>query len=288
MYVIYIDMLFCINWIMDFFIFYTSLLILNRKISWKQLIIITTFSAIMACMVVVSPVLQRIPTWIYAIGTSIIPISYLTKPLVIKDLFRPFIVFHGVAFLLGGAIFNIWTLFYDYYSITCVSILLLITIALLCTSLIYFSFEQIRQRCILPLFEYEMDIFHDKQCIRLKSLLDTGNCLYTPITHKAVIVSTYEALKPILTPQQLAFLSKKKQVLTKELFSDMPFEPCYIIPFHSVGCSEDILFGIEVEKVVIRRATLETCIEKCVIGIASEPLFRTSTYQALLHPDYIT
>ena len=84
MYVLYIDILFIINWSMNVLIFYCLTLVMNKKIKHWRIIIAGMIAALLYCMLVILPILQSIPHWIYALFIPTLPILYLYKPDKIK------------------------------------------------------------------------------------------------------------------------------------------------------------------------------------------------------------
>lgn len=159
-------------------------------------------------------------------------------------------------------------------------------IGLSITLLIYSAFSSIRKRLIQPLFEYDMKMTYKGKEIGLKSLLDTGNSLYTPLGHRPVIVATYEALKGLFNDEQVSVLEHYKDNIL-ELMEEREFTPSYLIPFNSVGCKNGILLGIEVDQISIHKNHFQKSVSKCIVALSFNTLFNDRSYHALLHPDFI-
>ncbi|WP_069997560.1 sigma-E processing peptidase SpoIIGA [Cellulosilyticum sp. I15G10I2] len=286
MYVVYIDILFLINIVMDMMVFYTATMILNKSIGKVRIFIASIIAALIYCMLVCVPILQSIPYVLYALFVPTLSILYLYRPRHLKEFAKIYLVCMGVACTIGGATFTTWFMVKDKTPIHTISIFWLIIIALGITLIIYISFNKIRKRMILPLFEYDIKIKNTDKEVWIKSILDTGNCLYTPIGHKPVIVVTYDALKELFTDKQILVLSKyKNNVLELAYSSD--FMPSYIIPFNSVGCKLGILLGIEVDQVNIYKNHFKKSVDKCIVAISFNNIFNDKSYNALLHPDFI-
>ncbi len=286
MYVVYIDILFLINMVMDMMIFYTATMILNKSIGKMRIFIASIIAALIYCMLIYIPMLQSIPYILYALFVPTLSILYLYRPLHIKEFLKIYLICMGVACTIGGATFTIWFMVRNTTPIHTISIIWLITIALSITLLIYIGFHKIRKRMILPLFEYDIQIKCIDKEVCIKSILDTGNCLYTPIGHRPVIVATYDALKELFTHEQTLTLNKYKNNVL-ELICSGSFTPSYIIPFNSVGCNCGMLLGIEVDQVNIHKNHFEKSVDKCVIAISFNNIFNDRSYNALLHPDFI-
>lgn len=286
MYVIYLDILFLMNLFIDMMIFYISTMILNQSISKFKIFIASLIAASINCALVCIPILQNIPQLVYACLIPTISILYLYRPLTIKIFFKIYLICMGVACIIGGATFTIWFMFRGDDSFYMISSIYVIGIALVITCFVYLSFTSIRRRMILPFFEYEITIKHVNQEVCVKSLLDTGNCLYTPIGHKPVIVVTYDTLKTIFTYQQSLLLEEYQDNIL-EVISYDDFKSSYLIPFESVGCQIGMLLGMEVEEVSICKNHFKKKVKGCIVAISFNHLFKDQSYQALLHPDFI-
>ena len=286
MYVVYIDILFLINVIMDMIIFYIATMLLNRAIRCLRIIKGSILAALIYCLLLYVPALQKPSYILYALFIPALPILYIYKPIHIREFLKIYLVCTGVACLIGGVTFSLWSIGGASAGINTMSIIWLIAIGLSIGGSFYLTFYNIRKRFLLPLFEYDIKIINADKEISVKSILDTGNCLYTPIGHRPVIVVTYDALKGLFTNEQACLLSEYKNNIL-ELIGKGDFKLSYIIPFNSVGCKAGVLLGIEVDQINIRRNNLEKSVDKCIIGITFNNLFHDKSYNALLHPDFI-
>ena len=291
MYVIYIDLLFIINWSMDILIFYCVTLVLNKKIKHWRIIIAGMIAALLYCMLVISPILQSIPHWVYTLFIPMCSILYLYKPCNLKVFLKIYILSMMIAAVFGGLIFNIWYTFGNsIQEINSLGICMLIGIGLVIAYLFYSGFYFLRRRFIFPAFEYQLKIKNYGLTYELNALLDTGNLLYTPISHLPVIVIEYETMKHILTDTQRINFERYRKSSDKEIEEGLirgECKPDMLIPFNSVGCKSGYLLGFQVEEVIIKRLAGEKIISNCVIGISNETLFSDREYHALLHPEFI-
>lgn len=95
-------------------------------------------------------------------------------------------------------------------------------------------------------------------------LLDSGNCLYEPITHSAVVVV------------EQSFLDQNGFVIPKmNLFA---------IPFHAVGCDHGIIKGFFVDELEVEMGEYKRTYVHIMLGIYEGKLSRKKNYQVLLHP----
>lgn len=291
MYVVYIDILFAINWSMDILIFYCITLVLNKKIKYWRIIIAGMIAALIYCMLVISPILQSIPYWLYTLFIPTCSILYLYKPCSLKTFLKIYLLAMMIAAVFGGLIFNIWYTFGTYVEeINTMGIYMLVGIGLVISCFFYSSFYFLRRRFIFPAFEYQLKLKNYGKSSQLSALLDTGNLLYTPISHLPVIVVEYESVKNLLTEGQRMNFESYRNSSEKEIEEGIMSGKCkpdVLIPFNSVGCKSGYLWGFKVEEVTIKRLTGEKAISNCMIGISNESLFSDRQYHALLHPEFI-
>lgn len=287
MYVVYMDVLFCINFIMDTIIFWIVSMLINQPVKVKRMIAGGLFAAVLYCMLIVVPFLQYVPYSIYSFFIPVFPILYIFRPIHIKQLFKYYLLSMLVAALLGGTTFSLWYMLgYDSRAISELNIFMLIGIGVTMGFTFYTSFYYIRRRFILPTFEYQLQFIQKDRKVMLRALLDTGNCLYTPITHRPVIVVEYDMVKGLFTEEEQKFFERFSDHLVElEQLDDNIIK--HLIPFNSIGCESGMILGVEIDEMILEKMSTQRHFNKCIIGIAQMPLFNDHSYKALLHPEYI-
>ncbi len=279
------DILFLINFMMDIIIFIITTMMLNKPFNLKRIMIASIIAALLYCMLLIYPVLQRLPYSVYAMLIPVIPILYLYRPMCLKKFFKYYLISTCVAALIGGISFTLWYQLQYYilgYKPT-LEFILLIGIGV--GIMVYSLFYAIRRRLIMPHFEYDLEIYYDGKVQIISALLDTGNMLYTPIGHQPVLVVTYEAVKDLLAEEESQAIQSCHNDMEKMMELDK--FPKYIIPFHSMGCENGLLWGVMSECIVLHKGGFEKQIPKCVMGIAFGSLCSNRAYKALIHPDFI-
>ena len=130
---------------------------------------------------------------------------------------------------------------------------------------------------------YRVSLYHKGREVTCVALYDTGNSLREPVSGKIVHMAEYEILKEILEGDETI----------KEKFC--------VIPYHSAGTEHGIIYGIRVEKIVIRNMGgssmgKENCIsgdenrneivlEQSVIAIYKGKLSAIGEYTMILNKD---
>ena len=291
MQVIYLDVLFIINLIMDFLIFFTVTLIMNKWLSiWRQLVA-ALMASVLYCLLIIVPCMQSIPYTFYSLWIPVIPILFLYRPYSYKEFGKYFLICTGVAAIYGGVVFNLWYIFGgNYYKIQSMNLMVLIGISVCVALLFYMNFYWIRRCFIFKRFSYKLILKRKRHEKVVSALLDTGNLLYTPISHHPVIVVTYEAVKALLTAIERENIAQFFKCKDKEVENYLMLDkagPDVLIPFNSIGCKQGFLWGINIDEVKVMTQVGEKVIHHCVVGISKEPLYSDKQYEALLHPEYI-
>lgn len=289
MQVLYIDVLFILNMVMDLFIFISAALFLNHPIRKGRLILGSILAASLYCIGMIVPTLRELPFYLYYFCIPVMPIWIIFRPRAVKMFFKFFLVSHFAAFFIGGAVFNSYYMLIASGRAQSLSIVLPLAIGGLLCVVIYFSSSFIRQRFIMPHFEYDMFLYKGGEKINLKGFLDSGNCLYTLSTHKPVSVVPYETIAPILSENERAMIKKYLERGIMDLLNEVHKEiaKIYLIPYESIGCKEGVLLGIVVDQMVLSKGTYHKGFDECVIGIAAKEVFKGQGYNALIHPDYL-
>lgn len=289
MQVIYIDILFVMNLMMDLMIFWISSQIIGKYYQKRKIIIGSIIAAILYCLTICIPVLQRLPYYIYYLFIPVIPILYIFRPIGLKEFVKMFIVCTLSAFGIGGATFSLYYLISYTGDIQSVPFWMPIIIGLLICIIITISFKWLRERLLLPHFEYQVTLCHKDKEKKISSIVDTGNCLYTILEHRPVTVVNYEEIKELLSEKEKELIKRCKEQGMVQTISELSLlnHPLYIIPFKSLGCKEGMIIGIEIERMVISRGAYRQELKKCIIGVSLETLFKDWKYEALLHPDLI-
>ncbi len=291
MYVLYIDILFMINWIMNTLIFYCISLILNKRTKHSNTMIAGAIAALVYCMLIISPLLQKIPHTIYALVVPIPSLLFLYKPTHYKIFIKQYFVSMFIAAIFGGMVFNCWYMINGAQSrVSTISILVLVGIGVGICSGFYGAFYWLRRQFIFPSFEYKLKIQNKGKDVIVQSLLDTGNLLYTPIKHEPVLVVEYDVMKPLLSVQQKreyeAFCCASELEIEERVLSGI-YGVNQLIPFNSVGCKSGFLWSIQVDDILIQKYTKQVLVHPCIIGLSSEKLFSDGQFKALLHPELI-
>ena len=127
--------------------------------------------------------------------------------------------------------------------------------------------------------------------ICLDALIDTGNSLTDPFTNYPVIIVEYSAIEELI-PQKL------KEMMQNDLNEDI-IKICEtfaqtewanrlrLIPFNSIGRKDGFLIGFRPDKVSISKNKKEVDTSKVIIAIYTDKLSQNNNYNALVGPQLI-
>jgi stage II sporulation protein GA (sporulation sigma-E factor processing peptidase) len=127
-------------------------------------------------------------------------------------------------------------------------------------------------------------IFIQQQELPIKGLIDSGNQLYDPLSQTPVMIVYSEAIKEIV-PAELIEATKNVEAMT--FYEHVPEEwqsKLRIIPFRTVGHSNQFMLAIKPDCVVIQHRDELLHVQKVLIGISDTALSPENAYQCIVHP----
>ncbi|MCD8326253.1 MAG: sigma-E processing peptidase SpoIIGA [Lachnospiraceae bacterium] len=110
---------------------------------------------------------------------------------------------------------------------------------------------------------YPVTILSAGQKRQVLALYDTGNGLTEPVSRRPVCLVEEELLAGLTLENPLFFMA---------------------IPFHTVGCDEGLLYGIEIPELLIDAEDGVHSVKEVVCAGVSKPLSPKGKYQMILHP----
>ena len=289
MQIVYIDILFIINFCMDFLSLYISGALLHLRQRQKPLLFSAFLGGIYAVFSVVFEGRKGLGFLIgIAVSLLLCFIAYGNEVNKFRFL-RLWIVFYFVSFLLGGVIssfYNMLTSLFSSYNFSGDTIpksknaFLFLALAAFC-SLLILLFRRIFSREIEERFcKLEIEIKGRKK--KINALIDSGNLLEDPISAKKVIIVTLKSIKPIISDALFKELSKGIDGI-----KNLPFEDSArirIIPVSGIA-SNKIILGYRADKIeveLIKNGKPVIFSVDAIVGIISEESRSFSGYDAIM------
>lgn len=252
--IIYVDLVFFINFMYDFLLLITTKIILKRKTKLYRLILGALVGGISIFLL-----FFNISSFCLFLFKIIISILMIIISFGFKSFYKNFLYLYFISILLGGFMYFLNTnfsykntgliFFYNGFSINIIFIFIISPIIL------YFYIKQNRELKIINNYYYNVSIVYKNKIYNYRAYLDTGNKLYDPYFHKPIII----------------LYDKKFPKIDKSL----------LVPYNTVS-SSSILECVKVDKIIIDDNKI---INKPLVAITKEPL--KIDVEVLLHKDYL-
>ncbi len=287
--IVYIDMLFLLNLLIDTITLYSASLLLKRSISVLRLFLVSVFLSVYSCAMFFPHIsfLYTLAGKLLILGLATI-LAFPSRSL--GDIIKNTLVFFSASAFFGGIIFalifatNFGTSVGAavsngevYLDIKASTLMLSLTISYICI----YMLSYIKRHAIIQsssITWLEISLF--SKTIRIKAFADTGCSLCDPLFNRPAIIISPNAAKKLLPKKIL-----REYNGTPNVFSLGDYAPRYCaLPFCTIDSKNGILHGIVPDKIIIDNK----CIEKCVIALSNYALCQTSEFDAIFNPLILT
>lgn len=297
---VYVDVIFIINFILDFILLIAVKKILKATGSLLRLICGAGIGAAGACLFAVIPDFNLVIRFLLAyILLSCLMVKTSIAGMKGFRFLKAVLLLYITTFFLGGLLNSLYyyTSFGYYFEELIQGRLftgtgyLYFLAAVLTGGIGLIIFVKLFGRIKYKDLElYDAELSYNGKTAKAVGLMDTGNCLRDPYFGKPVIVTEYTVIEPLLTNTQNTMLRKllDDSKNSGSLFQNMEdglskdYLPIRMIPFHSVGKS-GMLPAFELDKLILREGKEETVREKVLTAISREGLSVRKDYQIILH-----
>ncbi|MGB9661327.1 MAG: sigma-E processing peptidase SpoIIGA [Moorellaceae bacterium] len=298
--VIYLDMVFLVNLIMDYIILWATSRLARIAVGWWRLLAGAGLGALYSLTLFFSTggfglrLGAKVIFSLLMVGLTFYPAAW-------PKLLQAVGYFYLVSFVMGGAVLGalylahsfsvtaavagggIWVrhLPYGWLSLAAGAALFLV----------YWGTLFIKKNFWQNLLQVPVVISVNGKRRAVKALVDTGNNLRDPFSGRPVIVAEYQALRPLLPVdlQSLFFLPREPDL--EKAITSLAGTPwasrVRIIPFHSLGSGSGLLLGFRPDEVVIFWEDRLIKVTDVVVGLCWRPLTPEGSYRALLHPELL-
>lgn len=273
-YIVYLDVFFMINFIMDYMIILiTSRIAKVKKKRIRQLA--GAGCGALYSVIVIKPLTNHLfkitlVNILIAAVMVLISFGFTSASVYIKNVFLVFVV----SFTMSGII-N-----YLYYStvigkyvrnvlsgnsnkvVNARKFILVSVLAYILLSAIVRIIFSVRKDMELY---YDVKITFRGKSVVVRGLYDTGNGLTEPVSGKMVHIAEYKILKPLLEGDEKAK------------------ENIYVIPFHSIGEEDGIMYGIRMDEMVVLVDDEPKFLYNPIIGIYTGNVSKRGNYSVILN-----
>lgn len=297
---VYPDVVFLINFSVDIILIYLVKKVNKKNSSKLRIILSATVGGISTAILSIFPWMNFILKFMLIyVATSLLMIYIAFGRLRLLDLLKQWIVLNGITYFVGGFInsmyyhtnlriflINTGNIIISNISVMHVMVSIGATTVLMVTILWILRLYQVHR----PLL-YDVELIMGDRHVHVKGLMDTGNCLYDPISGKPVMVVEDTLMEELLTPKIKKDMEAAKDYLNGK--SDDMAIPQYdvlrfrFIPYRSIG-KTGMMLGIKLDKVMIHAENESICNEKVTVAICDNPLTGGKVdYRVILHKELL-
>ena len=295
--VVYLDVLFGVNLLMNGIVLACMKLFLREKTTWLRCFLASLVGAGLYCIVFFLPFQKN------SVGYGVYFI--LTAALMVKTAFcvkkwRKWAAYIGIQYgiasvlvgLMNGIYYGLRTeeslqsVFFagigrEYQRFGTAEFLVTAFFAGL---IFYFGSRAIFHKKQRDDGRYQVFLRLEKQTGTVKALLDTGNSLVEPVSHAPVVVGDLTGLSELF--------DREEQEQIKAFYRTGSYKgerKIRLIPYHAVGVTSGILISYPIDEVVLCKEE-EPIIRKKGIYLAVSPIGISGdgSYQLLLHPGILS
>jgi len=295
---VYVDILFIINLVVNYFVLFTTNKLLKNKRSEWRLLVGAALGAFYVILLIFFPNLG-LYTLLSKVLFSFLIILVSFSPPTFLEFIKALVTFYISAFVFAGAVLyfvhmndgdNIIRNGIIYISYNMKSTVLLISVCLLAIFLkkIYkiFQLNISKSQFLVPL-----TVVFDNKITKVCALIDTGNSLYDPLTNSPVVVVEFRAIKKILPPEIQKIFECTGDIdfyYATQIMNDTSWFPRFrLIPFSSLGRDNGILMGFRPDYVQIGEKEQAKSVKDVIVGIYNKALCKNENYEALLNPEIV-
>lgn len=300
-YVVYLDVVFLINFLMDFAILWATSKFGHFKTSKKRL----ALAALLGSTYTLALFLPEL-NWLFTYGMKFVFSLLMVAIAFFYVSWKRFLAaigyFYMVAFATAGAMLGA-VYFFD-SNAESYSVLngILVSLSNIKASWLLaglavvvlvgrFGAGYLKKSFLASLLHVSVVIRFGNKSVPVKALLDTGNQLKDPLTQHPVMVVEYSVLKKIL-PEAVrqAFETGEEPELEKlsNLLTDMWWaKRLRLIPFNSIGEKSSMMLAFRPDLVFIQMEEKLVEVRQVVVAVCNRSLSPEGLYRALLHLDML-
>ena len=294
--IIYLDVIFLENIVINYIILYITGLISKSIIKQKKILLGAAIGATYSIIYYLLK-LKIYSCFIIKIILSIVIIYIAFNSNNFKELFKKVLLFYLTSFVFGGA--AIATIYMaNSQNITILNGVLVgnytVKTILIGIVVAYFTiiiaFKIIKTKISKKDLLCDISITLNNKEIKTKAMIDTGNLLKEPITKLPVIVMEHTLLYDVI-PKEI--LDNINELLGGD-FKNIPesikeeyLSKLKVIPYSSLGKQNGMLLGIKGENLIVNLKEETKKIDKIIIGIYNKSLTKKGEYRSLLSLDVI-
>lgn len=298
---IYLDVVFIINFVMDYLILWATAKFTGFTSNMKQLLLASLIGALYS-LAIFLPLLHYAFTFLMKLLVSMVMVYVAFYPLRWKKYLQILGYFYLVACTAGGAMLgSIYFINNNKSVITALNGVIIGSINIKYTFLMaamgatvlvgLFGAKVLRKNFLNSIMQIPIIIRIGAKRFTVKALVDTGNSLKDPISGTPVIVTELNVLGEVFPPDVKQRWEEDTEldinILTEKLADTPLANRIRVIPFSSVGNKKGMLMGIRPDEIILVYHKTPIKISKVIVGVYNNTLSSEGQYKALLHPELL-
>lgn len=299
-YEIYLDVVFCINFIMDLLVFWIAGRLARCKTTALRIALGSATAAALYCMLALFPTMRGYYNFFTTLAMLMIGLLIAFRPQKVAQMLKLVLYANISAFAVGGAAFA----FFYYTSLgKYVGNALSFTVSNLSVKILlaaaastYIALKLINTRVQKAMVKKQkictVEIGAEDRRVTVDALLDTGNSLTDPLQKEPVVVAEFQWIKDLLPDEiKLIYYENKEDELLDLMntFSKTSFiQRVRLLPFTSLGQQNGLLIGFKPDYItIVNMDGKDVQATDVIIGIYNHHLSGDSSYHALLNPELL-
>jgi stage II sporulation protein GA (sporulation sigma-E factor processing peptidase) len=296
---VYPDIIFILNFILDYFLLYLLTKVNRKNSNIPRLIAGASVGAIFAVINAVFPWMNGAVRFILMyIAASVFMIWILFGRQKRMEFLKQIILLYLLTCFVGGLMNSIY--YYTKFKLSLiylenvnvffdVSAAFILIMFLLIVPAVLLIIRLLRWYKYSTSETYEVELVLFGRSILTRGLMDSGNCLYDPIYKKPVMVVDNSLIEKLLPPQLWnEFMKAQRYVeggsydisqwdISREQLLRLRF-----VPYQSIG-KTGMLIGINLDKILIHTGKETICTGKVTAAISENCLSSRDDYHVILH-----
>ncbi len=289
---VYADVLFAVNFIMDWVILWAVAKLSRQRVKKRRLALGALCMALPYCLLIIGVSYNAVISLLSSVLILALGVIAALRPSGVKKFFTQMALGYAAAFAIGGlglALFYLTDIpFTALAAVKTLSWKLVLACVLGSYAAVKITVRVTEHIAIKRQMICQVNIYIGESDVNFQALVDTGHSLRDPISQAPVIIAEFELIKPFL-PDGLKnlFYENGENDLTRLIQNtdgSAFYQRLRMIPFNSLGRANGMLIGFKPDRVAVGK---ETPVPRSdvVIGIYNNRLTRDGRYRGLLAPE---
>lgn len=280
-YEVFIDVLFVINFVMDYFLLRLTCRLLGHSATWQRSLAGAVIGAAGICFLAVFPMGRILNTILIHVVVNTIMVRFGCNLKKWREIVQGVLVLYGAGFLLGGMFLMLQRATGSrgvraFFLLGTVSYILLAAGIRVC-------FREKRKRARI----FRVLLYANGKCHEGCGLYDTGNQLWDPVSKKPVSIGDSVLLDTLFSPEVREGLLRFREGERPENAALLCGLQPHFLPFSSVGCSHGTALTVTLDYLCVEGQEVHKVIARPVIAFPRENSSFSRDYQVILHPNLI-